>query len=1240
MKILSIRLKNINSLRGEWFIDFTKEPFASNGLFAITGPTGAGKSTLLDAICLALYHQTPRLNEPSPAEKVMTRHCHECMCEVEFSVKGDQVFRAFWEVRRARSKADGKLQSPKVELALLGAGEEGRDKIIADKLRDKLEHIAEITGLDFSRFTKSMLLAQGGFAAFLNANSGDRAELLEELTGTDIYGRVSSEVFERFRQEKERHTLLTVKLEGLEQTSPEELELLYAEEQALEEKRKTALLKRGDIQAQVSHIEKLEKLQASNKQCRSALDAHVQYCDSLAPEFARLERALPARVLSPYYEQYQRAQAQQNQYDKNFQEINASCSLKQEEFHLLEGNCQLAKNEYQDAQNTHVRLENFLVEQLVPLDQGITSQQKSISTADAELVEIDARKTQTLKQLQDCAKQIKNSHDITKSVGEWLEKHEWLRGAQTQLDGIATLFQQYNRVKEQTVSLAKLLESDNAVKLAKEKGLRELNSQLVIREQEHKKLLSRSSSAKTALDRFLEELNKQLSLETLENLIQQNSLRKNAVAECKRIFEQAQDQKLSCRQILSSIEKQDASIASLEAELVSLRTAYQQANKYFLSLKERVLLENRIVSLSEHRAQLKEGEACPLCGSVDHPMLDGYGELESSSTNDELLAQEKVAEALKEQGLAKKEALIRQGAELEGLRIRAEESLKKEAETEQVWATYAAQINCSLLVADEGVPQFLEEVLSDIENIDNQYEKLSNLRRALEACQEEEKVEQNLLDALIRDKEIQETEHRYISQQCQDKQDQINSLCSSEQELDQSLQENLAKLSGHDVVISPDLSALGEWLETTRKECSLYDDKAKLLQTELGLISDIEKQHDQYKAVLSELNSQFAEAKQKQQSFMEQLAVQKAERKRLFGDKDVSAEREKSAQNCEKRLLSYQGLQGSIAEIERNLSALQGKQQQLEQQKFEHKDQLDRLAHDWQQRLENSVFEDLPSFQQAHLDDVEIENLVSLKEETQKTKATLEAELKTAQSQLKELQAKDLPNLSLEELKALLDGLESEVEACSQRQGELTQILKTNAEQKQKHENLMREIEAQRQCYDDWSHLNSLIGSKDGKRFRVFAQGLTLDYLIQLANQRLEGLHARYYLVRSDIQGLELQVVDKWQADSHRDTRTLSGGESFLVSLALALALSDLVSYKTQIDSLFLDEGFGTLDRATLDIALDSLDQLNSQGKMIGVISHVDALKERIPVQIDIKKMSGLGYSRLDKAYEIKGQAD
>jgi len=111
---------------------------------------------------------------------------------------------------------------------------------------------------------------------------------------------------------------------------------------------------------------------------------------------------------------------------------------------------------------------------------------------------------------------------------------------------------------------------------------------------------------------------------------------------------------------------------------------------------------------------------------------------------------------------------------------------------------------------------------------------------------------------------------------------------------------------------------------------------------------------------------------------------------------------------------------------------------------------------------------------------------------------------------------------------------------------------------------------------------------------------------------------------------LELEIVDTWQGDVARDTRTLSGGESFLVSLALALALSDLVSHKTSIDSLFLDEGFGTLDGETLELALDALDTLNASGKMIGVISHVEAMKERIAVQIRVHKGVGAGLSRIE----------
>ena len=172
------------------------------------------------------------------------------------------------------------------------------------------------------------------------------------------------------------------------------------------------------------------------------------------------------------------------------------------------------------------------------------------------------------------------------------------------------------------------------------------------------------------------------------------------------------------------------------------------------------------------------------------------------------------------------------------------------------------------------------------------------------------------------------------------------------------------------------------------------------------------------------------------------------------------------------------------------------------------------------------------------------------------------------------------------------------------------------------------EIAAQQALAERWGGLAELIGSASGAKFRTFAQSLTLERLLLVANDHLGELAPRYQLQRVPGTDLALQAIDRDMGDEIRGVESLSGGESFLVSLALALGLASLSSKETQVESLFIDEGFGTMDPESLDTALGCLDSLQSSGRQIGVISHVQTLVERIGVQIRIEALGG-GESRV-----------
>lgn len=204
MKILDIRLKNLNSLRGQWHINLSENIYVSDGIFAVTGPTGAGKTTIFDAICLALYAQTPRLGKiTAGTNEIMSKHTRECYAQVIFEARGKKYL-AFWEQHKAKN---GNLQGAKHTLSDADTGE-----IIADRVSAIPDAVEEITGMDFKRFTQAVMLEQGGFDSFLKAKSSERSQILETLTGTEIYGDISTAVYLRTDEERKKLDSLQEKI--------------------------------------------------------------------------------------------------------------------------------------------------------------------------------------------------------------------------------------------------------------------------------------------------------------------------------------------------------------------------------------------------------------------------------------------------------------------------------------------------------------------------------------------------------------------------------------------------------------------------------------------------------------------------------------------------------------------------------------------------------------------------------------------------------------------------------------------------------------------------------------------------------------------------------------------------------------------------------------------------------------------------------------------------------------------
>lgn len=1147
MRILKLRLKNLNSLKGEWSIDFTAAPFADNGLFAITGPTGAGKSTLLDAICLALYHQTPRLATISAGSNdLMTRHTADCLAEVEFEVKGT-VYRTFWSQRRSRDRVDGALQAPKVELALVADG-----SILCSHSGDKLKRIAAITGLDFARFTKSMLLAQGGFAAFLEAGANDRAELLEELTGTEIYGQISQTVFERARDARNALEQRKAQAAGMQLLQPEERSRLEQQSQGLQATLAEVQSAHGAAQA----LQRWQEQTAQAAQAAAQADANrlqaQQAQEDAAPELQRLQDHGPAQAIAPLHQRWQQAHSASVVAQTQLTALqNALQQARGAQWHLHHQASALAAQSLQKAE---------LHAQALQAKQTHLAQWQHQHAAHAQLGEHLSGWREQLEQRQ------QHQHQLLREQAELLRTQQQAQALQQQSVAQATVLLQAQTALQQARSAA---EQANAAQQAL----------LAAHSDDHSGGLAPLRASWQAAQQQMQAAGQ----------LQQHAGRRDVL--------NRQEQQLS-----ADLQACGQRVQQQAAALADLRSQYKAQKEKVADKQQLLAQEQRIQSLEAHRHALQPGEACPLCGSKEHPAITAYAALDVSATEAALQAARAELEALEEQGSQLKADHAASHSRHGSLQQQLEATAASIEQWHAQWST----------LRQGGAPELADDAWNQAEVLARVQQQASQQAAGLQQTLTDAEVgehrvqgtkdaahaaEQTLQDAQHKQQHLQQAQQDSAAQQ-QRLHTAVQALHGSASAIDTELQAAVAQ-AGWTVPAAADAAA---WLQQRQQDWQQWQQHSADLQTVVQQLA-LQQRH---------LEQATQDARHWQQGLAQLQAVDAQTPTPAPALPASLAECAAQLEHAVQRLAS---LQGQCQQAGSHLAQLQ--QSSAEAQAA------------WHTALEASPFADAQAYAQALLPEAEVKRLAALREQLNNAlqrAATLHAE---AAMHLEQMQAQALTDEAPATIAEQVRTLEAERARLSEQIGACRARLLDDEQRRQGQQALLLQIATEARDCDLWQRLDALIGSARGDKYRRFAQGLTLDHLLHLANRHLGRLHGRYLLRRKPAGELELDIVDSWQGDVARDTRTLSGGEAFLVSLALALALSDLVSHKTSIDSLFLDEGFGTLDGDTLEVALSALDALNASGKMIGIISHVEALKERIPAQIRVEKGGGIGHSRL-----------
>lgn len=1116
MKIHSISVYNINSLKGSSTIDFTQSPLSDCGLFAITGPTGAGKTTLLDAMTLALYGEVPR---KADTESVMSHGCGECSAEVVFeTAKG--IYKAKWSARRARNKADGKFQGVDRELSDWPSGEN-----IFTKIAEVNSRIQEITGLSKDQFLKSVLLAQGDFTAFLKAKPNERADILEKMTSTEEYRELSVRAFERKRKEEREMQRLNDLAGTIQVFSAAE----EAEKQTSLDEAETAIrsiqLKRSERLKEKEWIEKGEELR---RNLSLAQTAHQDALNRKEREVSAFQKWNAHQQILPFESDILRWRNAKEELNRLVVEINQS----KVSIEKLNSEKLIAERDSSLAIEAHATAsENLILKRPALLDavmqeQLIRTDEQQLKSLNDEIKLKRNQLTNSTKELDRIRKAQDDARAMLAGIKSWLTEHE----ADAHLEPVLGVCREKVRLLDMVRENAKGYKREIDSNASAVNAATEQENLASFKIEDTRKQLQDLLQSKLELGRTLSQWHhfaRQMKIETEERLTENNSSLQNVI------------QKIA-------------------------------GSEFFL----------------QHHRSLQEGEPCPLCGSESHPNA-GQDVSSIESSVKELKANRGIYEQDQKRFSSDLQAfdlLLQTLSEFpEAEILSAEINRSNVSEVKKLHKSFQAlpAVEARLIAEESGATEQHAKAVSEKTKF---AEALQHARSHFDGIVEDGKVIAGFFEEIaakhlltLKPKE----EHLII--------DQLEKRIKDHQQKRQESELISSKMPERESGIASAETTLASIQKEVSEKESLANSLAESISRRIEIVrATYPSTYSSPKAFLDDLEKK------------EKLA-------------------------SEKSLVAQNHLQKLQSELSAQQTVLDSRCKNRDESEERFRQDEDNLS---RRLVGESLPEDITAAAAQLLDGAARAGLEKLIRETEQAIFAAAQRERDIESGLRQHESQAVAESGRDEVVSAIAMLDENLTTENQKIGALRKELEANEAARIQLQGLEAQIGNQRLQLQRWRELSDLIGSANGDSFVRFAQTISLEQLLRFANEHLRRLSDRYQLRgnAANPDDLRLMVEDGHLAGSVRDSRTLSGGESFLVSLGLALGLAEMASQSTRIDSLFIDEGFGTLDDAALDDAITTLETLQARGKMVGVISHVEQLKDRIQTQIVVTK-KGNGFS-------------